>query len=132
MASPEPRAADVDDVILYMDELPTSNGHGLHHQHQQRPLDGPLTASSITALDAGRRTPTSRLLETDNVNIERPPLHGPEIDDLEPELLPALLPGRRGEPYPGIDDGLLEIDDDERPTSLVILFNFFAFAKPKV
>lgn len=111
-----------DDVIIYMDELRNGRPATLARSDTfDYSSDAEVEEESIVpekhevGLEARPATP--RLLETDNTNNPRP-THGPEIDDLEPE------DRVKHDFYPGIDDGLLEPDDD-KPGMVITYTAFF-------
>lgn len=121
MASTAPSKTDDNDVIIYMDDL--ANGHATlatgdtfdySTDHEGDEVVEESIEKKHDAHDLEAKPATPRLLETDNVNNPRP-THGPEIDDLEPE------DRVKHDFYPGIDDGLLELDDDDKPV-ITLLF----------
>lgn len=110
-----------DEVIIYMDELPRNGRATLAtadtFDYTADPEES-IVPEKIVDLDAK----PARLLETDNTNNPRPS-HGPEIDDLEPE------DRVKHDFYPGIDDGLLEPDDDDRHAMVNFCFYLSVYCK---
>ncbi|KAG6461895.1 hypothetical protein O3G_MSEX012929 [Manduca sexta] len=89
------------EMIFGTPNSPKSNGASVHLLNSEKNHDVPANVPRVHGKDT--ELSWQPLLEPDREK-QKPPLAGPEIDDLDDEV--HNPPG----PYPGIDEGLLDID----------------------
>ncbi|XP_034832864.1 ninjurin-A-like isoform X1 [Maniola hyperantus] len=104
-----PKAVDLNDIELVFGtptspkRSPQPDVHLITNEKKHGKDAHSLNNNNTKHVDSDTEaTPSSQPLLEPDKGRNRPPLAGPEIDDLDDEHHPELTP------YPGIDDGLLE------------------------